>query len=442
MYRHQSSLLHRGNRFEWGATAVSVTMHHSPLHLLAIAKLCWVYMLAGAAVTLALGNGFAHGAEEDEGPDMAAYYEAASPAPGPRVAPVVYGDNVNGDRANGDDANGDATVGSGLSLRSAGELDGARYSPDAEGSLAYEHELYPEASVGEARIVAGRNWFSSMTDGFGDEFGDGLGGDFRNTACQCGECNGYHWEFLPKESLYPFYLADPKASRMAGQWIEATDDGTLLDGTLGGRFGLFRYVDATPGPFKRGIQADIEGSAQVRLDMDREHDVRSVDFRAGVPIAVSFGRFQTRFGYYHLSSHVGDEFLIRLPAFDRLNYSRDVLFLGGAYWLNESTRVYGEAGWAFYYDVCEPWEFTFGIESAPRRATGLRGAPFYAINSRLQEEVDYGGSLTAQVGWAWRSAYNTGLLRTGLHYFNGKSNQFSFFDDHEELIGAGLWYDF
>lgn len=268
------------------------------------------------------------------------------------------------------------------------------------------------------------------------------GDRFTEEACQCGECAGYRWEFLPKDALYPFYLADTKASRLAGQWLESTGDHTLLDSTLGGRFGIFRYVDATPGPFKRGIQADVEGSAQVRLDMDFEHDVRSVDFRAGVPIAVSFGRFQTRFGYYHLSSHVGDEFLIRYPTFDRENYSRDVLFLGAAYWLSTETRVYGEAGWAFYSDVCEPWEFVTGIESAPRTPTGLRGAPFYAINGHLREEVDFGGSVTVQAGWAWRSSHNTGLLRTGLHYFNGKSNQFSFYDQHEELIGAGLWYDF
>lgn len=261
-------------------------------------------------------------------------------------------------------------------------------------------------------------------------------------ACSCGDCDAYRWEFLPRDPLYPFYLADTKQSRMAGQWLEATDDATLLDSTLGGRFGIFRYVEGAPGPFRRGVQADFEGAAQVRLDMDQEHDVRAVDFRAGVPISVSFGRLQTRFGYYHLSSHLGDEFLLRNPGYPRVNYSRDVLFVGAAYWLDNSTRIYGEMGWAFYSDVSEPWEFSFGIEEAPRHPTGIRGAPFYAVHGHLREEVDFGGNVTAQLGWAWRSTYDTGLLRLGLHYFNGKSNQYSFYDDHEEMIGMGLWYDF
>lgn len=310
------------------------------------------------------------------------------------------------------------------------------------GSLIAFDELSQDASADATLAELGD---SVSTVGYHEivpDFLHGVSSRLRGDHCSCGECDEFHWEFLPRENLYPFYLADTKQSRLAGQWVESTGDATLLDGTLGGRFGIFRYVNSTQGPWRKGIQADVEGAAQVRLDMDSEHDVRSVDFRAGVPIAMSFGRFQTRFGYYHLSSHVGDEFLIANPTFNRLNYSRDVLFLGAAYWLDESTRIYGEAGWAFYSDVSEPWEFTFGIEEAPRTATGIHGAPFYAVNAHLREEVDFGGTLSAQIGWAWRSKYDTGLLRFGLHYVNGKSNQFSFYDDHEELVGVGLWYDF
>jgi hypothetical protein len=292
-------------------------------------------------------------------------------------------------------------------------------SDDGLNELAPEYELGPEYDV-QSGLNHGHFW----------------------QACSCGECDSYRWEFLPRDPLYPFYLADTKQSRMAGQWLEATDDATLLDSTLGGRFGIFRYVEGAPGPFRRGVQADFEGAAQVRLDMDQEHDVRAVDFRAGVPISVSFGRLQTRFGYYHLSSHLGDEFLLRNPGYPRVNYSRDVLFIGAAYWLDNSTRIYSEMGWAFYSDVSEPWEFSFGIEEAPRHPTGIRGAPFYAVHGHLREEVDFGGNVTAQLGWAWRSTHDTGLLRLGLHYFNGKSNQYSFYDDHEEMIGMGLWYDF
>jgi hypothetical protein len=253
---------------------------------------------------------------------------------------------------------------------------------------------------------------------------------------------GWRHEFLPVgPTLYPFYLPAIKESRLGAVFVDAQEDSSLLEPTLGGRFGLYRYSDGDL-LFPRGWQIDIEGSAQVRLDMEEERDVRSVDYRAGVPIGFSFGRYQVRTGYYHLSSHLGDEFLLKNPGYDRLNFSRDCLILGNAYWLNPDLRVYAEAAWAFYESVSEQWEFLFGIDYAPRAPTGIRGAPFFGIGGHLREELDYGGNLVVQLGWAWRSDPRSGLLRTGFQYLNGNSPQLSFYELHESQLAYGFWYDF
>ena len=73
--------------------------------------------------------------------------------------------------------------------------------------------------------------------------------------------------------------------------------------------------------------------------------------------------------------------------------------------------------------------------------TGLAGSPFLAANVHLREEVDFGGDLTVQAGWLWRGTSGQ-TLRFGAHYLNGKSSQYQNFDQFEEQIGAGLWYDF
>ena len=108
----------------------------------------------------------------------------------------------------------------------------------------------------------------------------------------------------------------------------------------------------------------------------------------------------------------------------------------------ETLRLYAEAGWAFRSDISEPWEFQFGLDWAPNTPTGFRGAPFFAVNGHLRQEVDYGGNLSLMTGWAWMSDRDRHLLRLGLHYYNGESSQYSFYDDFEEQIGFGLWYDF
>ncbi len=245
---------------------------------------------------------------------------------------------------------------------------------------------------------------------------------------------------LPDQLIYRSYLAGIKESRMGAQLINLQHDGVLLNGTLGGRFGLLRFG---PRDQPLGFQVDVEGAAFVRLDPDEEVDLRSADFRAGVPFTYGWGNQQIKFAYYHISSHVGDEYLLKNDDFKRLNYARDVLVLGYSIYPVERLRLYGEAGWAFWSDVSGLWEFQFGIEYAPMRPTGIHGAPFWAVNAHLRQEVNYGGGFTAQAGWAWRADGPSGrLFRMGLHYYNGESPQFSFFDNFEQQIGFGVWHDF
>jgi hypothetical protein len=134
--------------------------------------------------------------------------------------------------------------------------------------------------------------------------------------------------------------------------------------------------------------------------------------------------------------------LLSNPGFTRLNYSRDVLVLGCSLYPFDRWRVYGEIGYGVKVDVADPWELQFGVEWAPTAGTGPRGAPFAAFNGRLREEVDYGGNFVAQTGWAWRRSPATGIFRVGVEYYNGKNDQFSFFDDSEQKVGFGIWYDY
>lgn len=249
------------------------------------------------------------------------------------------------------------------------------------------------------------------------------------------------WQVLPDGLVYRSYLAAPKAPRFPANAVHSEGDSTLWNATLGASVGITRFGTANR-HWPEGLQIDAEGSAQVRLDIPEDVDVRSVDFRGGRPISYGWGPHQVKFGYYHLSSHLGDEFWMKHPGFKRLNVARDVLVLGYSYYPDENLRLYAEAGWAFYDDVAKPWEFQFGVDWAASHPTGIDGAPFFATNVQLREEVSFGGGLTVQTGWAWRGEQHARLPRLGAHYYNGKSTQFSFFDDHEQQIGLAIWYDF
>ena len=249
------------------------------------------------------------------------------------------------------------------------------------------------------------------------------------------------WQLMPQGLIYRQYLAGVKESRFRGVWSNGKGEGNLLDASLGGQVGLLRYGSFGNGrPI--GWQLGIEGAGQVRLDTDQEADVDAADFRMGVPLTWGDEIIQVKFAYYHISSHVGDEYLLKHPNFQRLNFSRNVLVLGYSIYPTELWRVYAEIGYAVSSDVSQQWETQFGIDYAPNGATGFRGAPFAAVNAHLRQEVDYGGNFVFQAGWAWRRAPASGMFRLGVEYYNGKSDQYSFYDRSEQKVGFGIWYDY
>jgi hypothetical protein len=96
-------------------------------------------------------------------------------------------------------------------------------------------------------------------------------------------------------------------------------------------------------------------------------------------------------------------YMLSHPDFVRLNYVREQLVLGVAYRPIPDLRFYGEANWAFHVDGgAQPWEFQFGIDYSPSQPNGFWGAPFAAINSKVEEDLNYSGNVTVEAGWQWR----------------------------------------
>jgi hypothetical protein len=255
--------------------------------------------------------------------------------------------------------------------------------------------------------------------------------------------DAWYWQVLPDGLIYHSYWAGVREPRLGIVMQHISDGDAYFDGTAGGRAGLLRYGTGG-GIFPQGWQLDIEAAALVRLTLDQVRDFETADYRVGVPLTYGIDQWQFKFAVYHLSSHLGDEFAIAHPGslLNRINYVRDEILLGASYYAEPAWRLYSEIGYAFNTDGgAEPWEIQFGTELAAPGPTGPRGTPFFAINVHLREEVDFGGDISSQLGWLWRG--NSGQVsRVGLHYFNGKSSQYQTFNQFEQQIGVGLWYDF
>jgi hypothetical protein len=190
-------------------------------------------------------------------------------------------------------------------------------------------------------------------------------------------------------------------------------------------------------------------------------DMEANDFRFGIPLSYGTKVWQTRIGYYHVSSHMGDERVLRSIEADnnkygfpqnfdyeenpyRINYYRETLYWSYSFHPTPNTRLYADVEYAFMTgEMTEPWHFQFGLEYSPRYPSrGGWGTPFAAINVRLLQEHDFDGNLNVQTGWQWRGSNNQ-LFRIGLQYFAGVSEQYEFIAaKREHKIGIGVWYDF
>ncbi len=249
------------------------------------------------------------------------------------------------------------------------------------------------------------------------------------------------WQLLPQGLIYRSYLAGVKEPRCGIVFNHDVHYGWIWDIGLGARLGMIRYGTDDP-LHPEGIQLDFEGAALLRIDPEEERDLVGTDYRYGFPLTWGTGPIRTKFGFYHLSSHVGDEFLLKNPGFYRDNYVRDSLVFGKSLYLTPSLRFYGEVAWAFNTDGrAKPWEFQCGMDFNPLRVGQWRGAPFLALNGHWRQEFDYHGSFTLQTGWQWRNAHG-GTFRLGMQYYRGKSEQWSLADRSEDKIGLGIWYDF
>jgi hypothetical protein len=249
-------------------------------------------------------------------------------------------------------------------------------------------------------------------------------------------------DLLPHGLIYHSYLAGGRESRFGSVIAWQEGHGWVWDIALGGRVGLIRYGPAdSVGP--AGIQLDAEGAAFPRLDLENDRDLAAADFRFGVPLTFGNSQWAWKAAYYHLSSHLGDELIVRMPGISRINYVRDAMVVGTSFSAIPAIRLYAEAGYAFNTSGgSQPWEFQGGAEWMPLGLDWKGPVPFLAVNGRIREEVGYGGNLIAQAGLAWRSHSGESLFRLGAHYFNGKSDQYEFFREFEEQIGFGLWYDY
>jgi hypothetical protein len=160
--------------------------------------------------------------------------------------------------------------------------------------------------------------------------------------------------WFPQENkLFQPLVADPRQITYSAAWRfhDRIAHGGVSAVSFGNSFPLFRWIGITP--WCCDAQIDLEGGvwAIFRLDRHlRDHHQRekigllNSDYYVALVATALCDNWSYRFRFYHISSHLGDEFMCAYPAFRRLNPSREAVDLFASYQLSYALRLYGGAG--------------------------------------------------------------------------------------------------
>lgn len=150
--------------------------------------------------------------------------------------------------------------------------------------------------------------------------------------------------FFPHGDLFTPPLADQKQPRFHTTWQRYTTsfgNFNIASVGFGENIGLIRRPYAREGD---GVQFGVAGAVMAIFNLDSEStDLLNADYIIGFPFSARRGPWSARMRLYHLSSHLGDEFLLfkqPLPQTPRVNLSYETAeFLGSFDW--RGFRVYG-----------------------------------------------------------------------------------------------------
>jgi hypothetical protein len=191
---------------------------------------------------------------------------------------------------------------------------------------------------------------------------------------------------------------------------------------------------------RNGLAVGVQGGVFGRLSLhNNERDLISTDWLITVPVVLHRGDHWFELEYFHMSSHLGDEYSKRFDA-EGINYSRDAV-RGLAYLQVVSVvGIYGGGGWAYnvHPEDDERWTAQFGAEFL-ERPTEKFVSPYGAVDMQLEQETDWDPRVNVQIGALFPRLIPGRAARIAVEFLTGPSPQGQFMNVATTHLTVGLY---
>lgn len=228
--------------------------------------------------------------------------------------------------------------------------------------------------------------------------------------------------------------------------------------SLGDDFPVFRWIDIMRwhGDLQIGIEAGIWSVFNYsNIPHKPRHEtceLVNTDYLVGIPLTYAFDQWSFRLRVYHISSHLGDEFLCnhRKELKKRKNPSMEAIDFFSSYQFSSGLRGYFGPGVVFHSDQSfkiKPLYVEYGVEL---RILGSRfnyhrlyGTPFFAIHLENWQQRHWDLDMTFKLGYEVSKLQGVGRkMRIYVDYHHGFSYEGQFFNKRTQYGELGFSWGF
>lgn len=228
--------------------------------------------------------------------------------------------------------------------------------------------------------------------------------------------------------------------------------------SLGDDFPIFRWLDVFRwhGDLQIGIEAGIWSVFNYKnIPHRKKHEtceLVNTDFLVGIPVTYASGPWSFRTRVYHISSHLGDEYLCNHHGSckHRKNPSMEALDFFTSYQFSSHLRLYFGPGWVFHSDPTfhiDPFYIEYGLEL---RILGTRfvysriyGTWFFAVDVQNWQQRNWDFDFTAKLGYEISKLQGIGRkMRIYIDYHHGFSYEGQFFNKRTQYGEFGISWGF
>ncbi len=256
--------------------------------------------------------------------------------------------------------------------------------------------------------------------------------------------------WMPQSTiLFPTQIANPRQISFSCGW-RFNDDVCGKNTTpvsFGDQFPLHRWCNV--GPFEGDLQLDLEAGVFAVFNQDKPSSpLINADYYVAFPLSYAFDKWAFRFRLYHISSHLGDEYIVNHAGVERLNPSFEAIDLWASYQLTDAIRVYGGPGFVLESDKSykmKRFYFEGGLELRLFRKNFVKlyAQPFFAMHFRNWADHDHHFDSTYALGYEWGKIQGIGRkVRLYFEFHKGYSLEGQFSRRNSDYLTLKLAYGF